>query len=313
MTAPHEAIVSLPANMPATTALAEAALRVWPEHDRYLKKSFAARDAAQLRTTETLAEAARKLAGDRLPEIAEAYRWTCDRLREEELHFHRAGTYRLKTFAEADAEVYSNTEYMRQYMDGLLLSQVFWFNHAASCHFFLTAVPNLLPKGGRFLEVGPGHGLMTYLALRDFALAEAVAWDLSPVSIEQTRSALALLGFDEVNFAVRDIMTLEPGAEAFDLIVLSEILEHLEEPKAAMRRIRGAVRSGGLVFVNVPINSPSPDHLYLMETEDNARSLLTDTGFEIVAEGFFPTQGMVLERALRNRVSVSACMFARPV
>ena len=31
------------------------------------------------------------------------------------------------------------------------------------------------------------------------------------------------------------------------------------------------------------------------------------------ADGFFATQGTALERALRNKISVSACMIARPV
>lgn len=306
------ALQTLATTHPATARIMQAVLAVWPEHDRYICKSLEARDAATRRTTETLAAAALILAGDRLPQIAAHYRWTCDRLREEELHFHRSGTYRLKTFAEANREVYANAAYMEKYVDGLLLSQILWANHAASCSFFLSTAPELLATGGRLLEIGPGHGLMTYLALRDFGLASAVAWDLSAVSIEQTRAALVLLGFDNVEYDVRDMMTVVPGAETFDMVVLSEILEHLEDPMAAMRAVRGLVRPGGLVFVNVPINSPSPDHLYLMQTPDEARALLTDTGFTIVAEGFFATQGADLARALRNHVSVSACMFARP-
>ncbi len=299
------------ANRPACMRIVEAVLRTWPEHARYVEKSFAARSKALLDTTEVLAEAALKLAGGRLHQIAAHYRWTCDRLRDEELNFHRTGRYRLSTFAEADAEVYSNAAYMEKYVDGLLLSQILWFNHSASCDFFLRGAPALLGTGQRFLEIGPGHGLMTYLALRDFGLSEVVAWDLSPVSVEQTRAALALLGFKNVTFDVRDMMSVESGEDIFDLVVLSEILEHLEDPKAAMRKIHGLVQQGGLVFVNVPINSPSPDHLHLMETLDDARALLTETGFEIVSEAFFATQNTKVERALKTRVSISACMFAR--
>lgn len=298
------------ADMPATARIVQAVTEIWPEHGRYIEKSLAVRSPDVLATTEILAAAALTLAGDRLDEIARHYRWTCDRLREEELYFHRNGDYRLKTFDEANREVYSNAAYMEKYVDGLLFSQILWVNHAASCAFFLNTAPQLL-QGHSFLEIGPGHGLMTYLALRDFGLQRAVAWDLSPVSVEQTRAALARLGFANVEFAVRDMMTLEPGTESFDLVVLSEILEHLEDPKAALRRVRGQIAPTGLIFVNVPINSPSPDHLYLMQTLDDARDLLVDTGFEIVSEAFFATQGMPLEKALRNKVSVSACMFAR--
>lgn len=307
-----EGLAALTEGRPATARIVLAVLDAWPEHARYVERSLAARDEGQMATTEVLADAALALAGDRLAVLAERYRWTCDRLREEELNFHRTGRYRLSTFAEADAEVYSDAAYMERYVDGLLLTQILWYNHAASCHFFLGATPRLLRPGGRLLEIGPGHGLMTYLALRDFGLGEAVAWDLSAVSVEQTRAALALLGLDRVEFAVRDMMSVEPGAERFDLVVLSEILEHLEDPKAAMARVRGLVGDDGLVFVNTPLNSPSPDHLYLMREPDDARALLTETGFRIVEEAFFATQATPLDRALRIRVSVSACLLARP-
>jgi 2-polyprenyl-3-methyl-5-hydroxy-6-metoxy-1,4-benzoquinol methylase len=155
---------------------------------------------------------------------------------------------------------------------------------------------------------------MMALALRDFGLAGATAWDLSEVSLEQTRAALALLGHHDCEFAVQNVMDVTAGAAPYDLVVLSEVLEHLEDPKSVMEPLHGLVRAdSGLIFINVPINSPSPDHLYLMRAPDDARALLTETGFEIVREGFFATQGTALERALRNRVSVSACMLAKPV
>ncbi len=289
---------------PATARIVDAVCARWPEHRQYTRKSFASRSTAMMRTTETLAEAALVLIGDRLERFAEHYRWTCDRLREEEIFFHREGRYRLSTFAEADAEVYSRPEYMEKYMDGLLISQILWYNHAASCHFFLSETPALLASGRRYLEIGPGHGLMMYLALLDFGLASATAWDLSAVSIAHTRAALAKLGYTNCDFAVRNLRDLNPGVEPYDLVVVSEVLEHLEDPRQVMGSLRDLVRApDGVIFVNVPLNSPSPDHLYLIETPEAARALLTDAGFEIVREGFFATQGAALDRALRNKVS----------
>ena len=300
------------AGRPATAQVAQAVLDVWPDHEKYLARSFSGRAPKVMEITEVLAEAALILADDRLPEIAQHYRWTCDRLREEEIFFHRNGRYRLSTFAEAEAEVYGDAAYMAKYVDGLLLTQVLWANHAASCDFYFRETPRHLHHGARMLEVGPGHGLMVYLAVREFGLDGATAWDLSAVSIDQTRHALGLLGVTEADLGVRDIMEITPEGETYDLVVLSEILEHLEDPRAALRAIRPMLSESGLVFVNVPINSPSPDHLYLMENLDDARALLTDTGFEIVAEDAFGTQNRPLDKALRQRISVSVCMLARP-
>ena len=296
---------------PQTRRLVEAVVAAWPDHVRYAIASFSGRDRQLMATTERIAEAALLLAGEQLAVFAEDYHWTCDRLRDEELFFHREGRYRLSTFAEASAEVYSNADYMRRYMNGLLCSQVMWANHAASFQFFLDEAPRHLRPKARYLEIGPGHGLMMSMAMLDFDLAGAVAWDLSSVSVEQSRAALARLGASNAILGVRDIMSLTEGEDTFDLVVLSEILEHLEDPHRALRNVRTLVGRDGLVFVNIPINSPSPDHLFLLETVEDARRLLTDCGFAIVSDGFFTTQGVSLERALRRKYSVSACMFGR--
>jgi 2-polyprenyl-3-methyl-5-hydroxy-6-metoxy-1,4-benzoquinol methylase len=297
---------------PATRAIVAAVSQAWPDHARYLTKGFTARSTEQHDTAEALAEAALTLEGDRLAELAENYRWTCDRLREEELHFHRHGEYRLATFADADREVYSNPDYMARYVDGLLLSQVLWFNHVGSCDFYLRRAPALIKPGARFLEIGPGHGLMTSLAVRDFGLASAVAWDLSAISVEQTRAALAKLGFENVTCAVRDATKIEAGECEFDVIVLSEVLEHIEDPMPVMAKLRTLLSPEGTLFINVPINSPSPDHIYLMRTPEDARRLLTENGFSIVEEAMFATQGTAIDRALKNNVSISVNIFARP-
>lgn len=297
---------------PATAKIATAILDAWPDHQRYLEKSLGARNSEELDTTEILAEAALTLEGERLGQLADNYKWTCDRLRDEELFFHREGRYRLSTFEEADAEVYSNNAYMERYVDGLLLSQVMWYNHVASCSYYFRTAPMMIPVGARMLEIGPGHGMMTYLAVRDFGLSSATAWDLSPVSVEHTRSGLAKLGVTNVNCAVRNALSVSETDEKFDFIVLSEVLEHIEDPIAVMEKLRHIIAPEGVIFVNVPINSPSPDHLYLMRTPDEARDLLRKAGFAIESEAMFATQGMKLERALKNAVTVSVCMFAKP-
>lgn len=308
-----EEVAALLSKMPSTLRIAQAVLNVWPEHAKYLKKGLLARSPEQMQTTEFLASAALSIDGDRLGELAAHYRWTCDRLRDEELFFHREGRYRLASFEEADAEVYSNSDYMEKYVDGLLLSQVLWFNHVGSCDFYFRNAPQLISDQPRFLEIGPGHGLMTYLAVKNFAPSTAYAWDISPVSIEHTRKALARLDVTDVRCEVRDAMSLEPGDQKFDLIVLSEVLEHIEQPEVVVQGLRHILADDGLIFVNVPINSPSPDHIYLMETIEDARKLLTENGFAIEAEAQFATQGTKIDRALRNRISISVNMFARAI
>src|SRR5271157_1249211 len=96
---------------PCTAAVIQSVLSIWPEHKKFLKASFAARSPELLDTTEIIAHLLNKIVKARSKDIrafAEDYRFLCEQIvYPEELHFRRTGQYRLKSFDEADTEVYS--------------------------------------------------------------------------------------------------------------------------------------------------------------------------------------------------------------
>jgi hypothetical protein len=285
--------------------------QVWPEHQSYLAKSLAIRTTPLLETSERLAKAILQLSAPHELEHARDYVWLCDVIRDEELEFARSGRYRFASFAETLANVYSKPEFMKRYMNGLLLAQVLWFMHASSLHFYRERVAARVRPGGNVLEVGSGHGLLLFLALSDLGLNSATAWDLSEVSLEQTRGALCTLGaLDRARFAVQDMHTAEVGDDKFDLVILSHLLEHLEEPVRALRQIGRVLPRGGLLYVNVPLNAPMPDHLILLETPQDVQTMLTEGGFNIVEMAFHTTQGASLARALRTKTAVTCSLIA---
>jgi SAM-dependent methyltransferase len=304
---------SLLLDRPCTLAIVKAALAAWPQHAKFLVKSFRQRTPELLDATEAAAAAVRKLMAGEDRRFAEDYRWTCDRLREEELFFHREGRYRLSTFAEAAAEVYSDPDYMRRYMSGLLLTQVLWYNHVATLDMFLRRALGAAAGSFDYLEVGPGHGLMTYFAAAAPLSRSLEVWDVSAVSLQQTRAALDRLGVTKpVALVERDILRAPPSQPRFDLVVISEVLEHLEAPRAALRLLRSAIAEDGRIFINVPINSPSPDHLYLFSTPEEVVELIENSDLQVERMELYATQGRTLERALADRISVSAGVIARP-
>lgn len=299
---------------PHLRALCAAVVDNWPEHAGYLCKSFEVRGAGMMETSDHVAGAVLALVGDRKVQVAADYRWLCDRIREEELEFARTGRYRYSSFKETNAHVYSNDEFMERYMHGLLLSHVLWYMHASSLHFFRQRLETRVPRGGRVLEVGSGHGLLLYLALTDFNLAEAHGWDLSEVSLAQTRQALAQLGAEgaKLHFRIQDMHEVEPDGNSFDLVILSHILEHLDDPVAALQKMRKAVSKRGVLFVNVPLNAPMPDHVILLETPEMAADLLVKGGFRIVEMATHTTQAKRLAQSLRQRIAVTCSIIAEP-
>lgn len=299
---------------PELARLIEAVLTEWPEHAVYLRQSFAQRSPALLDTSNVMAGAILRLAGTRTGEIAADYRWLCDQIREEEMYFARNDSYRYTSFQQTNAHVYSDDIFMKRYMNGLLFSHVLWYMHLSSLHFFTGRLSARLRGRDRVLEVGSGHGLMLYLALRDLGMAQATAWDLSAVSLEQTREALALLGMaDRADLVVQDMHTAEPGGTPFDLVILSHLLEHLDDPVDALKRLRGVVARGGFLFVNIPLNAPMPDHLVLLRSPEEAAAIIEAGGFRVLEIASHTTQGVPLPKALRARTAVTCSIIAEPV
>jgi 2-polyprenyl-3-methyl-5-hydroxy-6-metoxy-1,4-benzoquinol methylase len=304
---------SILAGRPSTLRVVNISLTAWPEHEKYLIKSFGQRTAETLEATEEVAAAVLRLIAGAEKRFGEDYHWTCDRLREEEIYFHREGRYRLSTFAEALAEVYSDHEYMRHYMGGLLLTQVLWFNHIATMDMFLRRALDAMTEPFDYLEVGPGHGLMTYFAAKSEFSRSLEAWDVSSESLRQTRAALDRLEVSKsIALVETDILGGKLSPKRFDLVVISEVLEHLETPSEALRFLRSAISGGGRIFINVPINSPSPDHLYLFSSPEDVIALIEDAGLHVNRMELYATQGHAIEKALANRISVSAGVIALP-
>jgi 2-polyprenyl-3-methyl-5-hydroxy-6-metoxy-1,4-benzoquinol methylase len=302
-----------PARYPDLSSLMQLQYERTPAHRKYLEARLSHASADSLPMLEVLAKQIRALAGSRLPDICDNYDFICKIVREEEMFFRRHGKYRLENFADANRLVYSDTEYMGKYMDGLLLTQIYWSNHSASYRFYKEVFLGNAPKGYDYLEIGPGHGLLLYQAISDEKSGSVTGWDLSEASINHTREALKMLGVRDKHpsLVLQDLYTVDDNSAKFDCITFSEVLEHLEDPNGALIKLRSLLKPDGRLFVNVPINSPAPDHLYLLRSPEEAIAAVRDAGFEIEHAEFYPMTNHTMEQARKHQLTISACIIAR--
>jgi len=297
---------------PHTAAVVRAVLELWPEHFDYCCARFRGGMSEFERRMDAVSELVLARTGADLAGYAGDYRWMCERFVEEELVFRRTGAYRLSTFEQAYNEVYGQPEYMSKYVRGILISQVIWEPHARAFDYFRTAFLPRLPSSGSYLEVGPGHGLFLYFAARTPALGILEAWDVSESSIVETTAALQRLGVERnIQMVRQDILAADAPQSAFDGAVISEVLEHLERPDLALDCLRRALRPGGRIFINAPVNSPAPDHIYNWSSPDAFRQFVIDRGFEIEDMELFPVTGARLETALKKDLSISCVVIGR--
>jgi SAM-dependent methyltransferase len=292
----------------ALRSLVDVQLAVWPEHAKFLERRF---EHTDIDAAERVAELVLKLSDE--PEtLARDYRWLCGLLYEEELHLRRTGSYRLSKFEDAEREVYSNREFMSRYMNALLISQVWWENHTRVIDHYSQSFLPANPPGYSHLEIGPGHGLLLYFAGQDPRAGVVTGWDLSDASLDATRAALARLAVPrEVLLEKRNLFDAPTGGRSFDSIVLSEVCEHLEDPVAALASIRAHLAPSGRLYVNVPVNSPAPDHIYLLRTPEEAVEMVEAGGYEVLERRFFPVTGHSEERARKQKFTISCVIVAR--
>jgi 2-polyprenyl-3-methyl-5-hydroxy-6-metoxy-1,4-benzoquinol methylase len=295
-----------------TTRIVEALARTRPDHVRFLRRSFAAREPLLMAATERNAEAIMAIVGEEnLLDFCDDYHFMCDQFMEEEIFFRRNGCYRLSRFEDALEQVYANAPYMTRYQHFIILTHVAWENHARALwhfeHCFLTG----LAPGSQHLEIGPGHGLLLHLAAVSPNVAGVTGWDVSQASIDQAGASLTALGSaGRATLAVRDLFAADDG-QRFDSATLSEILEHLEDPVAALRATARRLRPGGRIWVNVPVNSPAPDHIYLFRTPEEVVAAVREAGLEPLDTAFFPMTGQSLERARKMKLTITAVVTAQ--
>lgn len=292
-------------------------VRAWPAHEAYARKSFADRSAEVLKTSDTIAGLIKLLAKQvpgGLDKLCADYKFMCEHLiLPEELYFRRYGRYRLTTQEEAQREVYGNAEYMQRYVNGILISHVMWSNHSHAFDSYINRYLNLLSANSDHLEIGPGHGLLLYFAAASAKVKSLTGWDVSPTSIQSTKNTLSALGITRPVTLVLQNLFDQPTdtTQQYDSIVLSEVLEHVEDPIAALRAIRGWLKPGGRLWVNVPANSPAPDHLFLVSSLEHACQLVLDAGFEVEHSTAFPMTGTTLEKATRRKLTITCLVTCR--
>jgi 2-polyprenyl-3-methyl-5-hydroxy-6-metoxy-1,4-benzoquinol methylase len=284
----------------------------WPEHAKFVDKRFGEEYRGLDGVSERIAEKIVTIAGARLAEFCNDYRWFCRLLLTEELYFRRTGEYRLREFGSAQREVYDNSAFMSRYTNGILVSQLLWANHTGAFASYLTDFLAGNPSAYTHLEIGPGHGLLLSEAANDHRCARAVGWDVSASSMNSTAQCLCSLGIgDGVELAQRDIFSLEGETDRFDSVVLSEVIEHLEEPGRAVAIMSSLVNTGGRAFIAAPLNSPAPDHIFLFKKADEVADLVKAAGLTIERIGLFPATGYALERAETNSLTVTCAIVAR--
>lgn len=226
----------------------------------------------------------------------------------EQVYFKRHKRYRYSSFSQVADSVYFSDEYMEKYMYGLAISAFLWPNHRAMHHFFLDELPRNI--SGCYLEIGPGHGFYFMQSMLRAAFSSYTGIDISPTSVAMTKDILESKrfgSFSGYNIIQSDFLAWEPSRR-YEYIVMSEVLEHVENPCDFLLKIRDVLSPEGKVFITTCINAPAIDHIYLYENLGQLEDQVKNSGLRVSNELVVPYNSLSLDESMAQKLPVNVAM-----
>ncbi len=178
--------------------------------------------------------------------------------------------------------------------ESVFLSRGFWaFGHQLGLQVLRLAtlwesLPSGEGKGRRLLEIGCGSG-------RDIIRYHHLGWDvygvdLNPKAIDRLRQ------FIPGHFECGPIETLNYPEHFFDVVRMRQVIEHIQEPAAVLRKLAMILRPGGQLYISCPnvrslaaflfgrywIGYWPPFHLNLF-SPSTLKRLLINNGFDRIS------------------------------
>ena len=146
-------------------------------------------------------------------------------------------------------------------------------------------------RGGRLLEVGSGEG--------DF-LVSAIERGFKVTGVEYSEHACAMASKKMASRCPFEIICGEitdvPGAGIYEVCVLSDVIEHVRNPRHLLERVHELLCPGGVIFIATPsLDSWSarllknrwmefkPEHLFYFDSS-TLQTLLIDCGYKDIIE-----------------------------
>jgi SAM-dependent methyltransferase len=183
----------------------------------------------------------------------------------------------LRTIAIADPSDPATLTRFYNQSDTELFELIEW--HATDQIHYRTLILRdfaAMRPGPRYLDYGSGIG-------NDALILAAAGFEITLADISECLLAFAAWRCRRRGFAVRtiDLRRERLSADAFDLVLCFDVLEHIPRPLDVVRHIRASLSEGGLLVVHAPFGD-DPVHPMHVVHRDVVTPRMRSLGFQMV-------------------------------
>ena len=179
--------------------------------------------------------------------------------------------------------------------------------HREDCYWFINDYlqNNINKHEEKLLEVGSGLGYLTY------SLHKA-GYDIRGVELSSVAVAEAVDQFGDL-YQCRNALELVDEGEHFDVILLTEVIEHLSDPVTFIKQLSALLTPDGVILVTTPNKEYAPNKASEWASDLPPVHLwwLTKQGFRVIAD---KTDLAVNFHSFRawNRLNFSRALIGKP-
>jgi ubiquinone/menaquinone biosynthesis C-methylase UbiE len=120
--------------------------------------------------------------------------------------------------------------------------------HCSRRDWIIAALRRHASPGGQALEVGPGCGV--YLPVLASLFGRVVAADIEEAYLRHASRLRQTL--PNLELVRDDVCDSNLPAQSFDLVLCTEVIEHIPQSEAALRGIRRLLKPGGVLLLSTP-------------------------------------------------------------
>jgi ubiquinone/menaquinone biosynthesis C-methylase UbiE len=120
--------------------------------------------------------------------------------------------------------------------------------HCSRRDWIIAALRRHASPGGQALEVGPGCGV--YLPVLASLFGRVVAADIEEAYLRHAARLRQTL--PNLELVRDDVCASSLPAQSFDLVLCTEVIEHIPQSEAVLRGIRRLLKPGGVLVLSTP-------------------------------------------------------------